>query len=88
MLEKVGEGSVRVKAYWVIAQPPYAYQGAVEPAFAVPPVVPGVTVFLPPDPLSSPVYIVVRRLDGRRIHVRIDQNPLVCISYRIISPGS
>ena len=70
LLEKMGDTDVRSKVYWVLTTPPYPYQGVLEANISVPPCMPGVMVFMPPNVQASLIYIMVTHLHGRRLEVR------------------
>ena len=68
-LQSIGATRVRVKSQWTIVHARAMFQGSVEPATPGVPIVSGTTIFMPQDPLRSPVYIFVNYIHGRRIRV-------------------
>lgn len=68
-LEKVGQHRVRVKTLWTVVEHTGSVQINEEATLPLTPTVPGVTTFMPHNPLANPVYVFISHLDGRRIRV-------------------
>nr|VWO96378.1 Histidine protein kinase 1 (EC [Ganoderma boninense] len=67
ILEGVSQGHVRMKTQWAVVHPPPGVQANGQPFALATPYIPGVTVFGPADSITSPVYVFVNYLNGKRI---------------------
>lgn len=65
ILEKMGQTRVRLKTQWTIVESQSARQMNVESVVPMAARVPGVTTFLPDNPLRSPVYMFITELEGK-----------------------
>ena len=71
-LKRLGLDYVRMKTQWTVVYQPAGRQATGEPSIPATPATRGVTMFMPTDALSSPVYMFVNYMDGKRIRVRIE----------------
>ena len=68
-VEKIGQHHVRLKTLWTVVEHPGSVNINEEATVPSTPSVPGVTTFMPRNPLANPIYVFISHLDGRRIRV-------------------
>lgn len=71
VVERMGRTRVRLKTHWTVVESPGPRQMNAELVVPTNPKVPGVTTFMPDNPLGSPLYMFVTELDGKCISVSV-----------------